>query len=107
MDFRNNRNYTAILAAAATVAAMTHAPASLGAADTTSIVVVHRDLNLAQPEGRAVLSGRVRAAARLACGAPEREELRAHFARRDCVKQAIATAMRDDAAGEPRVASRR
>lgn len=94
MNIRRRNAYAGVLVAAASAVAATAASAAAvnPAAGTTSVVVAHRDLNLAQPEGRSALQGRLRAAARLVCGAPEREEIRAYFARRDCYREAIAQA---------------
>lgn len=84
-DTRPNSLYAAALVAAAGLAAPADA--------AESVTVSFRDLDLGQPEARVALHWRVRAAARAVCGAPEREEARAHFARRDCYRQAIAQAL--------------
>jgi UrcA family protein len=107
----NARLNTALAAALLTACAAVAAPAAQATAGTgadaagAAVVVALRDLDLARPEGRATLDRRLRAAARAVCGAPEREEVRAHFARRDCYRQSIARAMSDKAAGRPLVAA--
>jgi UrcA family protein len=53
------------------------------------------------------LRARLRAAARTVCGAPERGEAAAHFARRDCYAQSIAQAMRGPEADRQLVAALR
>jgi UrcA family protein len=93
--------YVAALVAAAGLAV----PAVADAGE--SVTVSYRDLDLAQPAGAAALQGRLRAAARTVCGAPERGELRTHFAQRDCYEQAIARAMREVEAGPQQVAALR
>lgn len=98
---RPNKRYVATLVAAAGLAA----PAAAHAGE--SVTVSYRDLDLAQPQGITVLEGRLRAAARTVCGAPERGEVRAHFARRDCYEQSIARAMREVEAGPQQVAALR
>jgi UrcA family protein len=94
----------AACAAAATPVAHARAGIETGGND---VVVDYRDLDLARPEGRATLQGRLRAAARAVCGAPEREELRAMFARRDCYQLAIASAVRESGIGVQAVAAAR
>jgi UrcA family protein len=95
-----------LTACAATAIPAAHAGANidLGA---ENVVVDYRDLDLAQPEGRATLQGRLRAAARAVCGVPEREELRAVFARRDCYELAVGRAIRASASGVQTVAATR
>ena len=95
----------ATLAASAAVAApASHARAGATIGDE-NVVVAFRDLDLAQPEGRATLHGRLRAAARAVCGAPEREEVRALFARRDCYAQSIEQAIRSAGLDRQQVAA--
>lgn len=94
-----NRAYAAALVAAAGLAAPT------GASAAESVTVSYRDLNLGQPEALAVLQGRVRAAARVVCGAPERGEVGAVLAQQECYRQAIARGMTDAQAGRQPVAN--
>jgi len=101
MKNRREFSFRASLVAAAALAAVQAASAQGG------VAVSYRDLDLAQPEGVVALQGRLRAAARAVCGAPEREEVGAHFARRDCYAQSIARAMRDLEADRQLVASLR
>jgi UrcA family protein len=107
----NSGQIKALAAALLTASAVLAASAAPARADVgpgdenTGVVVAHRDLDLARPEGRAVLDGRLRAAARAVCGAPEREEVRAYFARRDCYQQSIARAIRDSGVGRQLVAA--
>lgn len=96
-----NNRYVAALVAAAGLAV----PAVADAGE--SVTVSYRDLDLAQPAGAAALQGRLRAAARAVCGAPEREEVRAHFARRDCYERSIEQALHDLEAAPRLVASLR
>ncbi len=96
-----NNRYVAALVAAAGLAV----PAVADAGE--SVTVSYRDLDLAQPAGAAALQGRLRAAARTVCGAPERGEVRAHFARRDCYERSIAQALHDLEAAPRLVASLR
>ena len=99
MNNRRIHSFRAALVTAATLAAAQAASAQDG------VAVSYRDLDLAQPEGIVALQGRLRAAARTVCGAPEREEVAAHFARRDCHQQSIARAMRELEADRQLVAS--
>lgn len=99
MNNRRIHSFRAALVAAAALAAAQAASAQDG------VAVSYRDLDLAQPEGIAALQGRLRAAARTVCGAPEREEVAAHFARRDCYRRSIARAMRELEADRQLVAS--
>lgn len=100
-EIRPNNRYVAALVAAAGLAV----PAIADAGE--SVTVSYRDLDLTQPAGAAALQDRLRAAARTVCGAPEREEVGAHFARRACYEQTIARAMRDIEAGPQQVAALR
>lgn len=103
----NNALAGALLTAcAATSIPAAHARANIDMGEE-NVVVDYRDLDLARPEGRATLQGRLRAAARAVCGAPEREELRAVFARRDCYELAIGRAIRESATGVQAVAAAR
>lgn len=101
MNYQPNTSVRAALVAMAALAA------SPGAFAQDGVAVSYRDLDLAQPEGVMALHGRLRAAARTVCGAPEREEVRAHFARRDCYRQAIAQALGELETGRELVASLR
>jgi UrcA family protein len=96
---RSNRLYVTALVTAAALAAQTPAHAA------DSVAVSYLDLDLSQPAGISTLHGRLRAAARTVCGAPERGEARAYFARRDCARQAVAQALRDLEASPRRVAA--
>lgn len=88
MNNRRNSSFGAVLIAAAALAATQAASAQVG------VAVSYRDLDLTQPQGVTALKGRLRAAARTVCGAPERGEVAAHFARRDCYARSIAQAIR-------------
>ncbi len=101
-----NMALAAALLTACAAAPAAHATAGIGAGEER-VVVAHRDLDLARPEGRVALQGRLLAAARIVCGAPEREEVRAVFARRDCYRQSIAQAVRESGLDRPLVAAAR
>ena len=100
---KNRRDFSirAALVVATALAVVQAASAQSG------VVVRDGDLDLSQPEGAATLHGRLRAAARTVCGAPERENLSAVVAKRDCFEQSMARAMRDVEAGRQLVASSR
>jgi UrcA family protein len=100
----NHRYNQTLRVAAAAVLALAAAPP---ASAQESVAVSVRDLDLTRSEGIAVLDGRLRAASRTVCGAPEREELRAFFARRDCYRAAIARATLDAGLASRRLASLR
>jgi len=100
-EIQPNNRYVAALVAAAGLAV----PAIADAGE--SVTVSYRDLDLTRPAGAAALQGRLRAAARTVCGAPEREDVGAHFARRRCYEQSIAQAMREIPAGPQPVAALR
>jgi len=93
-----------LAACAAVTTPAAHARAGIDASGE-DVVVAYRDLDLAQPEGRATLQGRLRAAARAVCGAPEREEVRALIARRNCYAQSISRAIRDTGLDGPQFAA--
>lgn len=94
-----------LAAALLTACAAVAAPAAHAIARADTVVVTHRDLDLARPAGLATFERRLRAAARLVCGAPEREEVGAFFARRACYRSAIAAAKRDAGIGQQQVAA--
>ena len=97
MTIRKIAALAALTTVAAAIGAVSTASAATGGQDTVAVhavTVFYRDLNLARPEGLAALRGRIGAAARSVCGPLERD-LRAEFARRTCMKQAVVRATRD------------
>lgn len=82
----------ALLAGACLFAAA--APAAAAAAPVTvSKTVSHADLNLAQPQGRATLDGRIKSAAKAVCTVGG-SDLKSRLEETRCVKSAIAAASR-------------
>ena len=61
--------------------------------DLPQIVVKFGDLNLSNPQGAAVLYGRIRAASRVVCGRFDDRELAAKMRLDACVRKAISDAV--------------
>lgn len=69
------------------------APAQAAAATTVSKAVSYADLNIAHPQGRAMLNARIKSAAREVC-ATNNSDLKSRLEETRCIRTAIAAATR-------------